>query len=124
VLRVLVTRRVPLHLRGEREYLLALLSLSQQGQRPPSDHLVQYAVVALGREALALAREVGDVRRCAEELEQLARGRGGGLGGTGGVPLGAAATLRGMLGAPLPAPDRTEVEQAVAAAQATLGEEA
>ena len=78
---------------------------------------------ALEREALAMARDLGDMRRCAEELEQLARTAGAaGQGERAARLLGASAALREALGVPLPAPDQTEVEQAVAAAREALGE--
>ena len=46
-LRVLVTSRAPLHLRGEREYPLTPLPLPQSGHSPPPEDLSQYAAVAL-----------------------------------------------------------------------------
>jgi predicted ATPase len=80
---------------------------------------------ALEREALAMARDLGDMRRCAEELEQLVRTAGAaGRGERAARLFGAAAALREAMGIPLPAPDREEVEQAVAAARAALGEDA
>jgi predicted ATPase/transcriptional regulator with XRE-family HTH domain len=81
--------------------------------------------VALGREALALYRELGDQPQCAEGLEQLAKTLGAaGQGERAARLLGAAASLRGTLGAPLPAHERADIEQATAAARVTLGEEA
>lgn len=79
----------------------------------------------LGREALAIVWTVGDLHRCAEELEQLARTAGAaGEGERAAHLLGAAGALRESLSIPLPTLDGAEVEQAVAAARAALGEEA
>jgi predicted ATPase/class 3 adenylate cyclase len=82
----------------------------------------------LGREALALDWELGDRRRCAEALEMLAATAGMAepmrQGGRAARLLGAAAALREVLGAPQPPHQRADIEGAVAAAQATLGEEA
>jgi hypothetical protein len=78
---------------------------------------------ALQREALALHRERGDPRRCAEGLEQLASTVGvAGQGERAARLLGAAAALREALGAPQPAQDRADMEQAVAAVRGALGE--
>jgi predicted ATPase/class 3 adenylate cyclase/DNA-binding XRE family transcriptional regulator len=54
--RVLVTSRVPLHLRGEREYPLVPLPLPDRGQVPPPETLSQYAAVALFIERAQAAR--------------------------------------------------------------------
>jgi len=80
---------------------------------------------ALGREALALFRDLGDFRACAGGLEELVSTAGvAGHGERAARLLGAAAALRETLDAPQPALWQAEVEQAVAAARATLGEEA
>jgi predicted ATPase/class 3 adenylate cyclase len=58
-LRLLVTSRARLHLRGEREYPLVPLTLperSQPGQLPPPERLSQYAAVALFIERAQAAR--------------------------------------------------------------------
>jgi predicted ATPase/class 3 adenylate cyclase len=79
----------------------------------------------LQREGLALFRELGDPRRCAEGLEQLANTAGAaGQGHRAARLLGAAGALRETLGAPQPANEREDTEQAVAAARAALGEAA
>jgi predicted ATPase/class 3 adenylate cyclase/Tfp pilus assembly protein PilF len=79
---------------------------------------------ALGREALALARELGDPRLCAELLEYLAATAGVAMQGERAARLlGTAAAVRETLGAAQPAVERDDVERAVAAARATLGEE-
>ncbi|HEV2457211.1 MAG TPA: adenylate/guanylate cyclase domain-containing protein, partial [Ktedonobacterales bacterium] len=46
-LKVLVTSRSRLHLRGEHEYPLAPLPLPEPGQQPPPERLSQYAAVAM-----------------------------------------------------------------------------
>ena len=46
-LKVLATSRVPLHLRGEREYALGPLPLPDPGHLPAAQELSQYAAVAL-----------------------------------------------------------------------------
>src|SRR5262249_28880859 len=46
-LKVLVTSRVPLHLRGEREFAVPLLALPDPKRLPPVERLTQYAAVAL-----------------------------------------------------------------------------
>ncbi|HEX6799459.1 MAG TPA: adenylate/guanylate cyclase domain-containing protein [Ktedonobacterales bacterium] len=80
---------------------------------------------ALQREALELVRDLGDPRRCAASLEHLASTAGAaGQGERAARLLGAAATVRETIGAPLPAPERADVEEAVAASRAALGEEA
>ena len=55
-LRVLVTSRVSLHLRGEREYPLVPLPLPDRGHLPPAETLSQYAAVALFIERAQAAR--------------------------------------------------------------------
>jgi predicted ATPase/transcriptional regulator with XRE-family HTH domain len=80
---------------------------------------------ALGREALALYRDLGDPRRCAVGLEGLASSSGmAGQAEHAARLLGAAAALRAAVGAPLPANELADIEQAVAEARAALGEEA
>ena len=80
---------------------------------------------ALGREALALYRELGDPRRCAIGLEGLAGTAGmAGRGAFAARLLGAAAALRAELGTPQPAQEQADTAQAVMAARAALGEEA
>jgi predicted ATPase/class 3 adenylate cyclase/Tfp pilus assembly protein PilF len=80
---------------------------------------------ALGREALALDRKLGDLRRCAEDLEHLASTAAvAGQGARTARLLGAAAAVRETLGAPQPPDERADIEQAVAAARAALGEDA
>lgn len=77
----------------------------------------------LGREALTLYRDQGDPRRCAIGLESLACSAGlAGQGERAARLLGAATALRATIGAPLPPQERDDIEQFVAAAQATLGE--
>jgi non-specific serine/threonine protein kinase len=79
----------------------------------------------LGREALALYWELGDPRRCAVGLEALASTAGmAGYGARAARLLGTAAALRDALGAPLPPHEWADVEQAVSASRARLGEEA
>ncbi|HET9979886.1 MAG TPA: tetratricopeptide repeat protein, partial [Ktedonobacterales bacterium] len=82
----------------------------------------------LQREALALFWELGDLRQCAEALEYLASNAGEAesveQGKRAARLLGVAETLRENTGAPLPANERADVEEAVAAARAALGEEA
>jgi len=83
------------------------------------------SAAALGREALALARDLGDLHLCAQGLENLATSAGAaGLGARAARLLGAAATLRETIGAAQPLPEQTDTEQAVAVARAALGEEA
>ena len=80
---------------------------------------------ALQREALALYQELGDQRGCARGLEELASTAGvAGQGERAARLLGAAAAVRETIGAPQPPQEQTDVEQAVAAARAALGEEA
>jgi predicted ATPase/class 3 adenylate cyclase len=55
-LKVLVTSRVPLHLRGERDYALVPLPLPEPGVLPPPERLTQYAAVALFVEQASAAR--------------------------------------------------------------------
>jgi predicted ATPase len=56
-LRVLVTSRIRLHLRGEREYVLGPLPLPETGaEQQPPEHLSQYAAVALFVERAQAAR--------------------------------------------------------------------
>jgi predicted ATPase/transcriptional regulator with XRE-family HTH domain len=79
---------------------------------------------ALGREAMALYRDVADPRRCAVGLEGLAATAALlGRGVRAARLLGAAAVLREVLGAPQPPIERSDTEQAVAAARVALGEE-
>jgi predicted ATPase/DNA-binding XRE family transcriptional regulator len=80
---------------------------------------------ALGREALAVARDLGNLFRGAEALEHLASTAGAaGQGERAARLLGAASALREALGAPQPAQDKADVEQAVVDARAALGEAA
>jgi predicted ATPase/class 3 adenylate cyclase len=80
---------------------------------------------ALGREGLALLWDLGNLRACTEGLELLASTAGAaGQGERAARLLGAASALRETLGAPQPPQEQVEVEQAVAAARAALGEEA
>jgi hypothetical protein len=80
---------------------------------------------ALGREGLAQSEEIGDLRFCAAGLELLASTVGvAGQGERAARLLGAAAALRETLGAPQPPQEQAEVEQAVAATRAALGEDA
>lgn len=79
---------------------------------------------ALLREGLKLAGNLGDPRRCAEALEMLATTAGVvGHGERAARLLGAAEAARETIGAPQPAEDWADVEQAMAAARAALGEE-
>ncbi len=55
-LRLLVTSRTPLRLRGEREYPLVPLALPDRRQRPSPDRLSQYAALALFIERASAAR--------------------------------------------------------------------
>jgi predicted ATPase len=55
-LRVLVTSRVSLHLRGERDFPLAPLPLPDRGHLPSPERLTQYAAVALFVERAQAAR--------------------------------------------------------------------
>jgi hypothetical protein len=80
---------------------------------------------ALGREGLVLLRDLGNLRGCTEGLELLASIAGtAGQGERAARLLGAAAAQRETLGTPQPPQEQVEVEQAVAAARAALGEEA
>jgi predicted ATPase/class 3 adenylate cyclase len=80
---------------------------------------------ALAREALALFWEVGDEHRCAEGLERLGiTARALGQNERAARLLGAALARREIVGAPQPANERVEVEQAAAAARTALGEAA
>ncbi|HLV99393.1 MAG TPA: tetratricopeptide repeat protein [Ktedonobacterales bacterium] len=79
----------------------------------------------LTREALTVYWELRDPRRCAMVLESLAvSASAAGQGERAARLMGAATALRERLGTPLPARSVAEVEQAVAAARAALGEEA
>jgi predicted ATPase/class 3 adenylate cyclase len=79
---------------------------------------------ALHREAAAHYRELRDPGRCAESLEALGSTAGvKGQGARAARLLGAAAAVRAALGSPQPPVERTDTEQAVAAARAALGEE-
>jgi hypothetical protein len=118
-------RRQPLSLArevGDRDIVASCLSnLSSVALRqrdiPRAD--------ALQREALALYWELGDPRRCAVGLEGLASTAGAtGQGERAARLLAAATALREELGAPQPANERTDSEQAVAAARVALGAEA
>ncbi len=55
-LKVLVTSRIPLHLRGEHEYPVPPLALPERRHLPPPDRLTQYAAVALFVERAQSAR--------------------------------------------------------------------
>jgi predicted ATPase/class 3 adenylate cyclase len=55
-LKLLVTSRVPLRLRGEHDYALTPLPLPESGVLPPLDRLTQYAAVALFVERASAAR--------------------------------------------------------------------
>ncbi|MGO8948870.1 MAG: ATP-binding protein [Ktedonobacterales bacterium] len=80
---------------------------------------------ALLCEALALDWGRGDPRRCAEDLEELASTAGiAGQGQRAARLLGAALAVRETLGTPKSAPEQADVDKAVAAARAALGEEA
>jgi non-specific serine/threonine protein kinase len=80
---------------------------------------------ALLREGLALVWDLDDLRGCAGGMEELASTAGAvGQGERAARLLGAAEALRETLGAPLPHQEQADVEQAVAAARAALGEEA
>ena len=79
---------------------------------------------SLGRDALALYHDLGDPPRCAVGLEGLAKSAGMAADGVRAARLlGAASALRESLGTPLTSHERREVEEAIAAAQATLSEE-
>jgi predicted ATPase/class 3 adenylate cyclase len=54
--KVLVTSRVPLHLRGEHNYALTPLPIPETGQQFPPEQLTQYAAVALFVERASAAR--------------------------------------------------------------------
>jgi predicted ATPase/class 3 adenylate cyclase len=55
-LKILVTSRVPLHLRAEHDYALTPLPLPESGVLPQPDQLTQYAAVALFVERASAAR--------------------------------------------------------------------
>jgi predicted ATPase/class 3 adenylate cyclase len=55
-LKLLVTSRVPLRLRGERDYALTPLPLPELARLPPPEQLTQYAAVALFVERATAAR--------------------------------------------------------------------
>ena len=75
--------------------------------------------------ACAPLEKLRDPRRCAMVLESLAEtARAAGQGERAARLLGAATAVRERLGTPLTASSQTDVEQAVAAAQTALGEEA
>jgi non-specific serine/threonine protein kinase len=77
------------------------------------------------REALAVAWELRDPGQCVLGLEALAETAGAARQGERAARLlGAAAALRETLGVPQPRSQQAEVEQAVVAARAALGEEA
>ena len=79
---------------------------------------------ALQREGLKLAGDLNDPRRCAEALEMLAATSGAlGQGERAARLLGAAVAARETIGAPQPAEDLADLEQAVAGARAALGEQ-
>jgi hypothetical protein len=81
--------------------------------------------VALTREALAVAWELGDPRRCADALEYLAAAAGvAGQGARAARLWGAAAAVRETLGAPLISDDQADLEQAATPARVALGETA
>jgi len=107
---------------GERDMIATNLSnLSsvalRQGDIPQAE--------TLQCEALALYQALGDPRRCAVGLEGLASTAGMARQGERAARLlGAAEALRETLGAPIPPPERADVERAVAEARAALGEEA
>jgi hypothetical protein len=79
---------------------------------------------ALGREALALDWGRRDHRKCAEDVEILARTAGAaGQGVHAARLLGAAAAVHATVGAPQPPVERVDTEAAVALARAVLGDE-
>jgi predicted ATPase/transcriptional regulator with XRE-family HTH domain len=81
--------------------------------------------MTLQQQGLTLARALGDPFRTAETLEYLVAVVGTeGQGEQAARLLGAAAALRESIGTPQPPPEGASVETAVAAARATLGEEA
>jgi len=79
----------------------------------------------LGQEALTLSHELGNLHRCAESLECLARTAGtAGQGKRAARLLGAATALRETMGSPMPPPEQAVMEQIVAQERAELGEAA
>ena len=129
--------------RGELERAEALYteSLALARERDDQDHVAlslnNLGDVARKRGDLAQAKtllsdaltaywELGDPRRCAMVLESLAETAGAEAGQEERAArlLGAARALRERLGTPLTASSRAISEQAVAAARATVGEEA
>ncbi|MEU3353585.1 BTAD domain-containing putative transcriptional regulator [Streptomyces sp. NPDC037389] len=79
----------------------------------------------LHREALGIARLIGDPRAMALPLEGLSGAAAlGGDPGLAALLLGAAASARASAGAPLPPAERGDVDRVTAGARAALGEEA
>ncbi|WP_206279878.1 BTAD domain-containing putative transcriptional regulator [Streptomyces luteoverticillatus] len=79
----------------------------------------------LHREALEIARLIGDPRAMALPLEGLSGAAAlGGDPGLAALLLGAAAGARASAGAPLPPAERGDVDRVTAGARAALGEEA
>ncbi|MDT0452353.1 BTAD domain-containing putative transcriptional regulator [Streptomyces sp. DSM 40473] len=79
----------------------------------------------LHREALDIARLIGDPRAMALPLEGLSGAAAlGGDPGLAALLLGAAASARASAGAPLPPAERGDVDRVTAGARAALGEEA
>jgi len=77
----------------------------------------------LQRRALAMETALVDRRQIAISLEHLAQMDASAGGGERAARLlGSATALRELIGAPQPAPDRSDTEQAVAGARAALGE--
>jgi non-specific serine/threonine protein kinase len=78
---------------------------------------------ALQRRALAMQTTLGDRRQIAISLQHLAQIQASaGRGEPAARLLGAATALRELIGAPQPAPERSDTEQTVAGVWAALGE--